>query len=636
MTDSATDSAPASADRSIRKLRRRILLGVIGIACIASVWFYRESRRRDAAARSEQARPIEVLQTGFVSSDSCVECHEEEHQTWHASYHRTMTQVISPATAPEILDGTEIQLEGVWYRFFRQGDHYFVSISNRQGDETAERRELLMITGSHHMHVFWYDSRRDRAPAMLPIMYYILEQRWIPKGATFLRPPGIQDGADIGTWNVMCSHCHSTQPRQRFDQESSQWDTHVVEFGISCEACHGGAAEHVRHQRRLNQTPGSAKALDEGDVVNPTTVSDRVASDVCGRCHAVLAPDMTQFDPVEFSRTGNPHQPGQLLSDHPFLRVVRGRPEQASGSGSSLPHGQDHSFWPDGMIRLAGREYNGLIESPCYQRGEMTCISCHTLHAQDVQSLDEWRDDQLKPKMRGDEACLQCHSEYEDKIVEHTHHPVASSGSRCMNCHMPHTTYGLLKTLRSHQVTSPRVSPTIENGERPNACALCHLDQSDKWVSNFLHQWYGQPEVELDKESSEIAASLVHFLKGDAAQRAVQAAAFGWQPAREASGTDWIEPILLIGMTDPYDAVRVISARSLRTLPQREGRPMIDAIGIPFQRDEAVRAEIELIRREKRFQPRAALLIDAEGVFDLNAAMDLYQRRNQRPVELRE
>src|SRR5438552_94192 len=30
---------------------------------------------------------------GYVGSKSCQECHEDQFQSWHRSYHRTMTQV---------------------------------------------------------------------------------------------------------------------------------------------------------------------------------------------------------------------------------------------------------------------------------------------------------------------------------------------------------------------------------------------------------------------------------------------------------------------------------------------------------------------------------------------------------------
>jgi formate-dependent nitrite reductase cytochrome c552 subunit len=88
-------------------------------------------------------------------------------------------------------------------------------------------------------------------------------------------------------------------------------------------------------------------------------------------------------------------------------------------------------------------------------------------------------DDQLKPGMLGSAACTQCHGEarFTTRIGEHTFHKVDSSGSECLNCHMPHTTYALLKGIRSHQIESPRVRASARYGV-PNACNLCHLDRT--------------------------------------------------------------------------------------------------------------------------------------------------------------
>ena len=32
-------------------------------------------------------------------------------------------------------------------------------------------------------------------------------------------------------------------------------------------------------------------------------------------------------------------------------------------------------FWKDGMIRVTGREANGVMSSPCYQGGQFSCLS---------------------------------------------------------------------------------------------------------------------------------------------------------------------------------------------------------------------------------------------------------------------
>ena len=219
----------------------------------------------------------------------------------------------------------------------------------------------------------------------------------------------------------------------------------------------------------------------------------------------------------------------------------------------------EEHFWADGTIRVSGREYNGLLESGCYQRGDLSCLSCHAMHASDP-------DDQLGAGMDSDHACLQCHTAYERDIQAHTHHRPDSVGSRCYNCHMPHTTFGLLRAMRSHRIDSPSATTSATTG-RPNACNLCHLDKSLQWAAGYLSAWYDAPAVELSPQAQSIAAALLWLLQGDAVQRAVTAWAMGWEPAWQASGKDWQARFLAELLIDPYAAVRFNAHRTLKQLP---------------------------------------------------------------------
>ena len=105
----------------------------------------------------------------------------------------------------------------------------------------------------------------------------------------------------------------------------------------------------------------------------------------------------------------------------------------------------------------------------------MQCTSCHQLHPdenllQSREATAAWADDQLAPNMRDNHACLQCHAEFSanDALAEHTHHAADSVGSECYNCHMPHTTYGLLKGIRKpHGLDAQRCG---EQGLRASQC----------------------------------------------------------------------------------------------------------------------------------------------------------------------
>jgi len=56
-------------------------------------------------------------------------------------------------------------------------------------------------------------------------------------------------------------------------------------------------------------------------------------------------------------------------------------------------------------------------------------------------------------------------------------------------------------------------------------------------------------------------------VRGDAGQRALIAGAIDWPAAQRASSHGVLTPILGVLMDDPYDAVRYMAGRALKSLP---------------------------------------------------------------------
>jgi hypothetical protein len=238
--------------------------------------------------------------------------------------------------------------------------------------------------------------------------------------------------------------------------------------------------------------------------------------------------------------------------------------------------------------------------------------------------------------MEGNQACLNCHPMTPAKVGEHTHHRTDSAGSSCYNCHMPNTTYGLLGTVRSHQISSPSAAVSVTTG-RANACNLCHLDKTLSWTSESLAKWYGAPKAALGDDETSVAASVLWLLKGDAAQRVLVAQAFGWPPAQQASGTGWLPFYLAQLMDDPYEAIRFVAYRSLRTLPGFDA-VAYDFVSPPRQRLAAVLRVIDVWRSGRvpgrRTDPE--LLFDSSGSLRGEAVTRLLNTRDHRRVLLRE
>jgi hypothetical protein len=380
-------------------------------------------------------------------------------------------------------------------------------------------------------------------------------------------------------------------------------------------------------------------------IVQPLRLNPRRSSQVCGQCHS-LWEFYDRAGERQANDTGLPYRPGDDLSETRFIA----QPTLNMGSATMKmlleedPEFVSTVFWPDGMVRATGREYNGLLDSPCYKDAKedartLSCFSCHTMHqgADDTRPVSEWAAGQVAPRADGNGACLQCHAALGRDIPAHTKHRADSSGSTCYNCHMPHTTYGLLKTILSHQISSPTVQATLQTG-RPNACNLCHLDKTLAWSAERLHEWYGTPVPDMSDDDRQIAASLVTLLRGDAGQRAIIAQSMGWTPAREASGTSWMPPYLALLLNDQYDAVRYITGRSLRSLPGYE-EFAYDPVALPERRLAARRHALERWRDLRPLQGRRTdpqLLFTPDGTFAPGTIDRLLAQRDNRRVFYRE
>ena len=600
----------ASVTTSPRLALLATLVAVSGLAGGAAL---RETAVDEALVRD---RPIEVRTEGYATSRACQACHPSEHDSWSRSYHSTMTQVASTATALGDFDDVVLR-DGEWvFRLERQGNELWVDMpmldrGGRAGGP-RERRQIVLTTGSHHMQAYWYETGNTRVLGLLPFVFNRELGAWATRQASFLQPPRQGPVSEAGRWNRTCIECHATAGRLRPVAPAGQ-DTHVAELAIACESCHGPAHEHVAANRSPSRRYGMhLSGRDDQTIVQPASLAHDRSSEVCGQCHSTsIWTDQGAID--AWMARGFDYRPGDRLAD--TKHVVRGTLEaNTSEVRRALAHQPEllpSTFWSDGMTRVAGREYNMLLETPCFVRGELSCLSCHEMHQDpaDPRTVEEWADDQLGPGMRGNGACTQCHDAYadDDRLRAHTHHDPTSAGSLCYNCHMPYTTYGLLKAIRSHQVSEPSIAVSVATG-RPLACNQCHLDRTLAWSGERLEAWYGIPSIPLTPEQRSVSAAVLAALGGDAGQRALAAWAMGWDSALEASGSDWQALYLSVLLEDPYEAVRHVARRSLAGLPGTHGLPA----------------------------PRPAILLDAHGRPDTAALLTLLARRDDRPIRFAE
>ncbi len=565
---------------------------------------------------------------GYVGSDACKECHTEEFSSWHSSYHSSMTQIADRSTVIPEIRNIDLEYQQRKGKLDWEGETLWATVTTPDGD--TNKHQIVMTTGSHHAQAFWYETGDSNVVQMFPFAYRIAEQRWIPVQTAFLLPPSVEQSFSFapGVWNHSCSQWQATSTKP-IVSSVTQMETTVADFGIACESCHGPGKEHIHRMRH-------ASKRDDLAIVHPDSLDPKRSSEVCGQCHAAISLG-TEEQTADWLQHGWRYRPGDEL--HETKNVNQPTP------GDKSTFMDAGTFWDDGVVRVSGREFNGLLKSPCYdhegKHGQiMTCTSCHEMHPSSASESDlaSWSHHQLKPGMRGNTACTQCHQEYQDEknLVAHTHHSPNSSGSDCMNCHMPYTTYGLLKASRNHAIENPSISTTFEVG-RPNGCNMCHLDKSLGWTADYLKLWYDIKSPELPSDEKEIAFTALAALKGNAVQRALAAWALGWPEAQQASSTDWAIPFLGFLLQDNYHAVRFIANRSLRSLPGYSDE-QYDSLADKKERDRAAKKIVQKWLRNKNDRPTVgnSYLINNKGAPMVSEMNRLLKQRDTQEIVIGE
>ena len=486
------------------------------------------------------------VDAGYLESNDCRKCHEGNYATWHATFHRTMTQDANPKSVlGDFERDNTITYQGVRAEMVRENGRYWMKLTGVDGKK--QQLEIGRTVGSRRIQQ--YLTKNGDQWARLPIAYDLVQHRWMHLNGSFFYPDGSDYRQHLTEWNSNCVFCHNVKAQPNLDWTDRSWNTEVAELGIACGACHGPAGEHAQHalspvtRYRWHLKDPVAPSLD---VTNPAKLNSDRSAMVCGHCHGQRLPEPRDRIHTMMS-DGDPYDPGKNLLE--FYRPVQREDKIGSFSFASR-------FWQDGSPRLTAYEYQGMTRSKCFRAGKpgqrITCISCHEMHGGDPRG-------QLTEKMKTNAACTQCHQQFTTpvQLVEHTKHPAESSGSLCYSCHMPSIVYGVMSAHRTHDITIPRPDETVRFG-KPNACNQCHLDWSVNraiaasqrlWPNAFIESKAG------DKHFDEAEGQRALFA-GDAVMRGLAAAAM--MPANDATA-----PLLLEAMQDRYPIVRYFAANAL-------------------------------------------------------------------------
>ena len=258
-----------------------------------------------------------------------------------------------------------------------KGDRFFqVAVAGTPPQTHSHSEQFALVVGSGEKgqtYLYWSDDQLFQ----LPVSY------WANLG--WVNSPGYRDGfADFDRPIIpRCLECHATYFAAT-PPPVNRYATGGFKLGITCEKCHGPGRQHVKQERSHASQASSAVIL------NPAGFSRDRQMDLCAWCHA-----------------------GHGVPLRPSFSYVPGEP---------LDHYiQFPPTDPAAPLDVHGNQVELLKQSRCYRSSNMTCFTCHDVHAPQ-HDLAEFS-----------KKCLACHKPG-SAIFARADHPLTSN---CIDCHMP-------------------------------------------------------------------------------------------------------------------------------------------------------------------------------------------------------
>ncbi|MDE0589184.1 multiheme c-type cytochrome [Halocynthiibacter sp. C4] len=406
-----------------------------------------------ATMAQSQTQNLDEIAKGYVGTETCATCHEDESLVWEESHHALAWTEATEENVLGNFDGAEFVHEGVATRFDREGQAFVIHVTEEDGSK--KRFEVHSVAGIAPLQQYLIETEPGKLQSF-DVVWDVEREEWYHLYPDQHLPPddGLHWTGPYKNWNARCAECHATGFRKNYDSVSQSYASDQVEIGVGCEACHGPGRDHVEWAENGAKEDGQgsyfsmnfAEAGAEGEIQQ------------CAGCHSRRE---AQLD-------GNP-LPGTPYHDAYALSLLR-----------------PGMYHPDGQIRDEVYVYGSFLQSKMYEKG-VQCSNCHDPHS-------------VQLKAEGNAVCTQCHSpagnpeftsltQKDYDTADHHFHPEGSEGAQCKSCHMIERDYMGIDGRRDHSFRIPRPDLAAASGS-PDACTDCHDDRSPEWAAEEIAAWY--------------------------------------------------------------------------------------------------------------------------------------------------
>ncbi len=371
-----------------------IVLVSLGVVLFSSRISKPPAPGMNSAVEHSNAEPVElgIEDPGYVGIQSCTPCHAERVAEFMKTRHYQANCVPGERATQDngfassdfagfkadggLLDRPDLSLR---FKMTELNGHLLQTVlRGTSSSQVPTTSEVAFVYGAQGGNDEVYFGWKGNRLYELPMIWLAPEKVW---GTSSFDRHG--DGDFSRDTTVRCLECHNTWfnhipgSRNEYKHEGNL-------IGVTCEVCHAPGRDHVAYHR---QNPDLKEAVA---IVRPAMLSRERKMDLCAQCHS---------NAIKHKQAAFSYRPGQPLEDYYFsLRTQH--PED------------DH----------VANQTTYLRQSKCFQKTDMTCITCHNPH----ESRSETN--------AGAASCLKCHAAHD--CTDRDRLPEAVQND-CVSCHMP-------------------------------------------------------------------------------------------------------------------------------------------------------------------------------------------------------
>jgi tetratricopeptide (TPR) repeat protein len=349
-------------------------MGLLLLAAIAVAFWSWRNRIPSPSTLDEDEdldQVLAVVNPGYVGFEKCAECHVTRAAEFKTTRHYIACTPATGVASPGFKPGRgryDTRVPGLRFEMTRSGDDFFAtSVQTTTSGEQRTSFQIGLVYGSANKRDEMYFAWQDDRLYTLPAAWLYPQDRW----------GNAVEGMHVPETPPSCLECHNTW-FAHVPETPNQYHKDDMLLGVTCERCHGPGREHVDYHREHPKDDAHA-------ILHPGTLSRERLMDVCAQCHG-----NTRLLGRPFS-----YRPGEPLDG--YYRTAKARYREDDTTTNQIQY---------------------LGESKCFQKSEMTCITCHSPH---------WP----KPAQSG---CMKCHTAA--SCSDQPHQPAAVRND-CVGCHMP-------------------------------------------------------------------------------------------------------------------------------------------------------------------------------------------------------